>query len=109
MWNKNLSHFAHGSWESRGWKPKNGWLHDVKVEKVLAPDPTFKNAVCLDGEKACPPEDCGGLGGYYDMLKSLADPKDPEHDDVTEWLGDEWDAARLDVDRVNAALKRMRA
>ena len=80
----------------------------MKVEKVLAPDPAFKHPVCLAGKNACPPEDCGGIGGYYDMLKGLADPKDPEHEEVKEWLGSEWDAARFDVDRVNAALKRLK-
>jgi hypothetical protein len=86
----------------------DSWLHDVKVEKVLAPDPAFKHPVCLAGKNACPPEDCGGIGGYYDMLKSLADPKRPEHEEVKEWLGGDWDAARFDVDRINAALKRFK-
>lgn len=38
----------------------------------------------------CPPEDCGGIGGYYDLLKSLAEPKRPEHEETKAWLGDEW-------------------
>ncbi|MGH7957731.1 MAG: IS1096 element passenger TnpR family protein [Opitutaceae bacterium] len=57
-------------------------------------------------ENACPPDDCGGIDGYYEMLKSLADPNHPEHEETNEWMGGEWDAARFDIDRVNAALKR---
>lgn len=86
----------------------DSWLHDVKVEKILAPDPAFKHPVVLAGEHACPPEDCGGIGGYYDKLQTLADPKHPEHQHVKEWLGSEWMAARFDVERVNAALRRMK-
>ncbi len=87
----------------------DGWRHDVTVEKILAPDPALKHPVCLAGKNACPPEDCGGIGGYYDMLKKLADPSDPEHDETKEWLGDEWDSAHFDLDQVNAALKRIGA
>ncbi len=86
----------------------DGWLHDVTVEKVLAPDPAFQHPVCLAGQHACPPEDCGGIGGYCEMLKRLANPKRPEHEQTKEWLGADWIAARLDIGRVNAALKRFK-
>jgi len=76
--------------------------------KVLAPDPAFQHPVCLAGKNACPPEDCGGIGGYYDLLKILADPKRPEHDEVKAWLGADWDAAHFDVGEVNAALKLLK-
>jgi hypothetical protein len=41
----------------------DGWEHDVVIEKILPADPETKRAVCLAGENACPPEDCGGIGG----------------------------------------------
>ena len=86
----------------------DGWLHDVMVEKILAPDPAFKHPVCLAGKNACPPEDSGGIPGYYDFLKKLSDPKDPEHEEMKNWIGDEWDAALFEIERVNAALKRLK-
>src|SRR3954469_3483816 len=43
----------------------DSWYHEVLVEKVLPPDPSFKHPLCLAGENACPPEDCGGIWGYY--------------------------------------------
>jgi len=46
----------------------DGWRHDVTVEKILAPDPALKHPVCLAGKNACPPEDCGGIGGDYHKL-----------------------------------------
>ena len=87
----------------------DGWNHEVKVEKVLPPDPGFKHPVCLAGEHACPPEDCGGIGGYYNLLEALADPMHPEHEDLKGWIGGEWDAMRFDQGEVNAILKRLKA
>jgi len=86
----------------------DGWLHDVKVEKILEPDPALQPPVCLAGENACPPEDCGGIGGYYAMLERLANPKHPGHEDTKDWLGADWLSTRFDVERVNAMLRRIR-
>jgi hypothetical protein len=49
----------------------DSWEHEVLVEEVLPPDPDFKHPVCLGGANACPPEDCGGIPGYYDLLAAL--------------------------------------
>jgi len=49
----------------------DGWEHEVVVEKILSADPKKNRAVCLAGENACPPEDCGGIWGYYELLKAL--------------------------------------
>lgn len=87
----------------------DGWEHIVVVEKVLPPDSAFKQVVCLAGENACPPEDCGGIDGYFNLLNILADPKDEEHKSMKEWLGVEWDAKRFDLNKANANLKRIKA
>jgi len=87
----------------------DGWEHEIVVEKVLPPDAGFKRVICLAGENACPPDDCGGIGGYYEMLKIIADPKHPDHGHMKEWLGGERDLARFDLDETNDALKRFKA
>ena len=87
----------------------DGWQHEVVVEKVLPPDPGFKHPVCLAGANACPPDDCGGIPGYYNLLAALANPKHPEHDDLKEWIGGKWDAAWFDLDDINDLLKRFKA
>lgn len=87
----------------------DGWQHEVVVEKVLPPDPAFKHPVCLAGANACPPEDCGGIGGYYNLLEIMADPKHPEHADMKDWIGGELNAAQFDLNEVNAVLKRLKA
>jgi hypothetical protein len=87
----------------------DGWEHEIVVEKVLPADAGFKHVTCLAGKNACPPDDCGGIPGYYNMLEIIANPKHPDHEHMKEWLGAEWDPARFDLDEANAALKRFKA
>jgi len=87
----------------------DSWQHDVVVEKILPPDPTFKHPVCLAGENACPPEDCGGMGGYYHLLEVLANPRHLEHEEFKHWLGGEFNAGEFSAEGVNLVLKRLKA
>jgi hypothetical protein len=86
----------------------DGWEHEIVVEKVLPPDAGFKKVICLAGANACPPDDCGGIPGYYEMLEIIANPKHPDHKHMKEWLGGEWDKTQFDLDEVNAAVKRFK-
>jgi len=65
----------------------DSWMHEIKLEKTLPQELKEKYPKILDGANACPPEDCGGLGGYYDLWKILKNPKHKEHRDMLEWLG----------------------
>lgn len=65
----------------------DGWEHTVVLEKIIPAEPKEKYPKIIAGANACPPEDCGGIGGYYDMLEISNDPKNPEYNDVREWLG----------------------
>lgn len=62
------------------------WRHEVTVEAVLEPQAGARYPVCLSGKRACPPEDCGGIWGYADFLRAIADPGHPEHEDFMEWI-----------------------
>lgn len=86
----------------------DGWQHELFVEKILPMDPGIRYPVCLAGQQACPPEDCGGIGGYGYFLDAINDPKHEEHKDLLEWIGGEFDPAAFDLERVNAELKRIR-
>jgi len=86
----------------------DSWEHEVLVEKVLPPDPGFKYPVCLAGKNNCPPDDCGGIGGCYNLLEAIADPHHPEHDELKEWLNEDFEPAFFDLAAKNAALKRLR-
>jgi len=81
------------------------WLHEIKVEKVFAPEPDVHYPRCTGGGRAGPPEDCGGFPGYLNLLETLADPKHPEREEMLEWIGGEWNPEAFDLDAVNAALK----
>jgi hypothetical protein len=82
----------------------DGWEHGLKVVAIGPPQPGVRYPRCVAGGKACPPEDCGGVWGYYEMLKILADPKHEEHDSYREWIGDKFDPDKFDLNRVNKAL-----
>jgi len=49
---------------------------------------------------SCPPEDCGGSSGYYEMLKVLSDPEDDEFDEMKTWVGKNWKADDFDREKV---------
>lgn len=74
----------------------DGWDHRVVVEKVLPPMADAAVPACIDGRRACPPEDCGGTWGYRELIEILADPAHPEHDERREWLGREFDPEPFD-------------
>ena len=65
----------------------DNWEHDILIEQVGPPVPELAYPVCLAGERACPPDDCGGVWGYAELLEALADPKHPEHEWLLEWAG----------------------
>jgi hypothetical protein len=66
----------------------------------------MRHPVCIAGENACPPEDCGGIYGYYDVLAAVKDPKHPEHKEWLEWLGGKFDPEKFDLAAVNTTLKQ---
>ncbi len=76
------------------------WYHTLKMEKIQPADEQQSYPVCLAGKMACPPEDCGGLWGYYSMLEVLDDPDNEEYEDVMEWLGDDFDPTYFNVNEV---------
>ena len=88
------------------------WEHDIRVEKVLDRDETASYPRCTGGRRAAPPEDCGGVSGYADLVEALTDPAHPEHEDKLEWLGlddaAQFDPTGFDATTVTRALSRLR-
>ena len=86
----------------------DSWEHEITVEKIL-PNPTASSfALCLDGARSCPPEDCGGIPGYEDLLKILKNRKHPEHKSMKKWLGRPFDAAAFDREKTNLWLRKLK-
>ncbi|HEX3841766.1 MAG TPA: plasmid pRiA4b ORF-3 family protein [Acidimicrobiales bacterium] len=86
----------------------DGWDHEVVVETVEEVPQVLKQAICLDGERACPPEDSGGVGGYAEFLRAIGDPDHPEHRDSLAWVGGTFDPEAFGLAAANAALQRVR-
>ena len=86
----------------------DSWYHNILIEKILPLDTKKHYPVCIKGKRACPPEDCGGVSGYYYFLEAIQDPDHPEHEEMLEWRGDNFDPEAFDIDEVNRMLKKIR-
>jgi len=79
----------------------DGWDHRIELEEVFKFNYKGIQPKCIDGARRCPPDDCGGPGGYEDFLEAMKDPKHPEHESMREWIGGKFDPERFDLDSVN--------
>ncbi len=82
----------------------NGWNHKVVLEKILTFDTKIKLPHCVKGQRNCPPEDVGGPPRYEGFLEAMTDKKHPDHEDMMDWIGGEFDAEEFDPDVVNQIL-----
>lgn len=86
----------------------DSWEHTIEVQKIEPPRRGVKYPICLAGKRACPPEDCGGIWGYYRLLDVVNDPDHEEHADLSEWLGEGFDPDEFNIDEANQQLAKMR-
>jgi len=82
----------------------DNWEHELVLEKIMDYE-GGQLPVCLEGALACPPEDCGGIWGYYEMLEVLENPDHPEYEEMREWMGEDFDPEKFDLDKVNRQLR----
>lgn len=80
------------------------WVHEVSVLARHPRDPEAVHPSCIDGARAGPPEDCGGPPGYEDLLRSLADPTDPEFLVRRAWVGAHFHPETFDLRATNRIL-----
>lgn len=71
------------------------WLHQVSIEKTIAHEEGASYPVLMTGRRSCPPEDSGGIFGYMNMLEVLKSPQEDEYEELTEWLGEDFDPAEF--------------
>ena len=83
------------------------WQHDIVLEKTLEPEPGAAYPRCIEGERACPPENCGGVWGYAEFLEAISDPDHEAHEDMLEWIGGEFDPEKFSTQVVNRELKNL--
>ncbi|MCZ2341517.1 MAG: plasmid pRiA4b ORF-3 family protein [Bacteroidales bacterium] len=84
----------------------DGWLHEVLVEGVVGADPKTKYPLCLEGKRACPPEDCGGVWGYPDFLEAIQNPDHEQHEEMLEWIGGRFDPKAFDAAKATEAMRK---
>ncbi|MEA2109826.1 MAG: plasmid pRiA4b ORF-3 family protein [Pseudomonadota bacterium] len=80
----------------------DSWDHELVLEenRYFNPEPRTELA-CLEGERACPPEDVGGVPGYFEFCNALNDPSHEEHESYMEWSGGDYDSERFDSESIN--------
>jgi hypothetical protein len=83
------------------------WRHEIVVEKILPPGEGVGFALCVDGKRACPPEDCGGPWGYMNFVDAIGDPSHEEHEQLLEWVGGEFDPEDFDPEEVSKRLRKI--
>jgi hypothetical protein len=84
----------------------DSWEHEVMFEGSPALDPKARYPLCLEGARACPPEDCGGIWAYGELLKAIRNPRHKEHESLLEWVGGRFDSEQFDPKKATKAMKK---
>jgi hypothetical protein len=79
----------------------DGWAHELLLDAIEPPEGGSNYPRCLGGERACPPEDCGGPYGYAEFLEAIHDSEHPSHNELLDWAGGEFDPDRFDPGAVS--------
>lgn len=85
----------------------DSWEHELRIEKILPADPAASYPCLIDGAGACPPEDIGGLPGFYNFLDVMENPKHPDHKELSDWYGAPFDPDHLDEPGIKKRLARL--
>jgi len=78
----------------------DSWVHLVELEKVLPKEKGMQYPICTGGRRACPPEDCGGLGAYARFVGIMSDPDHEDHELMRNWVGGDFDPKHFDKKKV---------
>jgi len=84
----------------------DSWEHFLTIEKVMPLDEDKPPALCLAGERACPPEDVGGTPGYEEFLEAVRHPNHKDHKDMIRWAGGAFDSEAFDLSQVSRQLQK---
>jgi len=82
----------------------DGWKHRIELKSINDNIDLPQIPYCEKGNKACPPEDCGGIFGYENLIKILSNPKDEEYKEIKMWLGRDYDPEEFNLSIINSRL-----
>lgn len=93
----------------------DGWIHRIDWIETVGKAAGDPRARIIRGERRCPLEDCGGIGGYEDLLAVLGDPDAEDHEELREWAQstaqrageDGFDPEGFDPERANRNLGQL--
>ncbi|MEY4941230.1 MAG: hypothetical protein RIQ93_2965 [Verrucomicrobiota bacterium] len=85
----------------------DGWKIDIKIEKTGTVEKGAHYPLCIAGERAGPPEDCGGVEAFHDMLACIKEPHTDLGREWIEWLGPDYDPEACSLDKINKALRKL--
>jgi len=83
----------------------DSWEHKIVLKSIEETVGFNQLPYCEKGKMACPPEDCGGIPGYENLVRVLSNPEDEEYEDMIMWLGGKYNAELLEIDKINKNLK----
>jgi hypothetical protein len=84
----------------------DNWEHTIVIERVLKIGPVMA-PLCLDGERNCPPEDCGSVPGYQHIMELMQNPDSKEAREFTKLLGHPYNSELFDINAINDGLKNL--
>ncbi|MFK7797554.1 MAG: plasmid pRiA4b ORF-3 family protein [Aureispira sp.] len=83
----------------------DSWQHVLVLEKINHEEEGVNYPRCIKGKRACPPEDCGGIWGYMNLVDVMKSKKGEQYEEMLEWLGEELEPERFDIDLINKKLQ----
>ncbi len=82
----------------------DGWQHSIVLEKVTDAEPGVRYPRCIDGDRACPPEDVGGVWGFADFVEAITNSDHEQHEEFLEWNGP-FDPTEFDAKKATRRMK----
>lgn len=77
------------------------WMHNIKLEGYIYREKGIKYPICIGGDRACPPEDCGSVSGYYNVIETLSNPENDDYEEMKTWVGENWNPEKFNKDDVS--------
>ncbi len=81
------------------------WQHLLTLEKILPKEKGTNYPICIKGKGNCPPENCGGIRGFTELLATIKDKDHPQPMTKLEWLGEDYDPQHFDWEEINKWLR----
>ena len=84
----------------------DSWYHEILFEGRPKEEPGKKYPLCVEGARACPPDDCGGIWGYPEFIQAIENPDHERHEELLDWVGGSFDAEAFDPAAATKAMKK---